>query len=141
MQRIVVAAKAGQEQPWVADAAADLATQTGAAVAVISVDGVELEALAPMPRSEYTAAARRSAEDVAARLRSKGVEPTVEVRSGKVVTGILVFAEEQEADLLVVGTSTRSAVARRLLGDVALELVHRSRRPVLMVSPTGAGGA
>jgi nucleotide-binding universal stress UspA family protein len=141
MQRIVVAAKAGQEQPWVADAAADLAKQTGAEVAVISVDGVELEALAPMPRSEYTAAARKSAEDVAARLREADVATTVEVRSGKVVTGILVFAEELEADLIVVGTSTRGAVAQRLLGDVALELLRRSRRPVLMVSPHRPGGA
>jgi nucleotide-binding universal stress UspA family protein len=141
MQRIVVAAKAGQDQPWVADAAADLAKQTGAEVAVVSVDGVELEALAPMPRSEYAEAARRSAEDVAVRLRAAGLQPTVEVRSGKVATGILVFAEEQEADLIVVGTSTRGAVAQRLLGDVALELVNRSRRPVLMVSPHGGAGA
>jgi nucleotide-binding universal stress UspA family protein len=137
MQRIVVAAKAGQDQPWVADAAADLAKQLGAEVAVISVDGVELEALAPMPRSEYAAAARKSAEDVAARLRAAGVEATAEVRSGRVVTGILVFAEEQEADLIVVGAGTRGPVARRLLGDVAVELLRRSRRPVLMVSHRG----
>ncbi len=139
MQRIVVAAKAGQEQPWVADAAAELAKQTGAAVSVVSVDGVELEALAPMPRSEYAQAARKSAEDVAARLRAAGVEAGVEVRSGRVVPGILVYAEEQEADLIVVGAATRGPVAQRLLGDVALELVNRSRRPVLMVSNRGAG--
>jgi nucleotide-binding universal stress UspA family protein len=140
MQRIVVAAKAGQDQPWVADAAADLAKQTGAAVSVVSVDDVELEALAPMPRTEYVEAARRSAEDVAARLRAAGVEAAVEVRSGRVVPGILVYAEEQEADLIVVGASTRGPVAQRLLGDVALELVNRSRRPVLMVAnPSGPG--
>ena len=135
MQRIVVAAKAGGNQPWVADAAAELAQQTGASVAVVSVDGVELEALAPMPREEYQRSARESAEALAERLRAAGVEATAEARAGRVVPGILIFAEEQEADLIVVGATTRGRVAQRLLGDVPLELVNRSRRPVLVVSP------
>ena len=135
MERIVVAAKAGGDQPWVADAAAELAQQTGASVAVVSVDGVELEALAPMPREEYARAARESAEALAERLRAAGVETSAETRAGRVVPGILVFAEEQEADLIVVGATTRGRVAQRLLGDVPLELVNRSRRPVLVVSP------
>ena len=138
MQRIVVAAKAGGNQPWVADAAAELAQQTGASVAVVSVDGVELEALAPMPREEYQRNARESAEALAERLRAAGVEATAETRAGRVVPGILIFAEEQEADLIVVGATTRGRVAQRLLGDVPLELVNRSRRPVLVVSPPHA---
>ncbi len=39
MERIVVAAKAGSDQPWLADAAAELAHQTGAAVSVEPDDG------------------------------------------------------------------------------------------------------
>jgi nucleotide-binding universal stress UspA family protein len=134
MQRIVVAAKAGAEEPWVADAAAELAAQTGAEVDVVSIDGVELEGLSPMPREEYQALARRSAEAMAERIRSKGVEAKADVRPGRVVPGILMYAEETNADLIMVGASTRSAVARRVLGDVPLELVSRSRRPVLVIS-------
>jgi nucleotide-binding universal stress UspA family protein len=140
MKTIVVAAKAGSDQPWVADGAAELAQQTGAEAKVVSVDGVEMEALSPLPRSEYQKAARASADGIAARLRDKGVEATAEVRAGKVVSGILLYAEEHDADLIVVGASTRSAVARRILGDVPLELVQRSRRPVLVVSAPGAAG-
>src|SRR3954463_5688623 len=62
MDRIVVAAKAGAEQPWVADAAAELAQHTGASVEVVSVDGVEMEALSPLPREEYARSALESAE-------------------------------------------------------------------------------
>jgi nucleotide-binding universal stress UspA family protein len=138
MQRIVVAAKAGVDEPWVADAAAELAKQTGASVAVVSVDGLEMEGLSPMPRSEYAAMARRSVDAMVERLLAAGVEATGEVRAGKVVPGVLLFAEEQDADLIVVGASRRGAVARRVLGDVALELVSRSRRPVLVISnPSG----
>jgi nucleotide-binding universal stress UspA family protein len=134
MQRIVVAAKAGAEEPWLADAAADLARQTGASVAALSVDGVDLEALSALPRAEYITLARRSAEAIAERLRAAGIEATATVRAGRVVPGILEFAEEQDADVILVGASTRGRMAARLLGDVTLELVQRSKRPVLVIS-------
>jgi len=140
MERIVVAVKAGADQPWVADAAAQLAEQTGAVVDVVSVDGVELEALSPLPRTEYQESARESAEKIAQRVRARGVEATAETRSGRVVSGILLFAEERDADVIVVGASTLGPVASRILGDVPLELVQRSRRPVLVVSAPGSEG-
>src|SRR3954464_10146640 len=99
MQTIVVAAKAGADEPWVADAAAELASQTGARVHVISVDGLDVEALSPTPRSEFTAAARESAEQMAERLRERGVEAAAQVVPGQVVRGILLYAEEVDADL------------------------------------------
>src|SRR4051812_36634019 len=120
MQRIVVAAKAGAEEPWVADAAAELAAQTGAEIDVVSIDGVELEGLSPLPRSEYQAQARSSADAMAERIGSQGVQAKADVRPGRVVPGILMYAEEQDADLIMVGASTRSPVARRILGDVPL---------------------
>jgi nucleotide-binding universal stress UspA family protein len=137
MQRIVVAAKAGKQEPWLADAAAELAKQTGAAVTVVSFDGVDMEALSPLPRSEYAEQARASADLIAQQLADGGVTADVQVRSGRPVPGVLVAAEELGADLIVVGASTRGRVARRLLGDTALELVQRSKRPVLVVSPPG----
>jgi nucleotide-binding universal stress UspA family protein len=135
MQRIVVAVKAGADEPWLADAAANLAEQTGAAVSVVSVDGLDVEMGSTMPRSEYEAMARKSAEAVAERIRAAGVDVDAHVRSGRVVPGVLMFAEEQDADLILVGASKRGPVAKRLLGDVSLELVRRSRRPVMVIAP------
>jgi nucleotide-binding universal stress UspA family protein len=134
MQRIVVAAKAGADQPWVADAAVQLAAQTGAQVNVVSLDGLELEALSPTPRSEFADRARESAEALKLRLRAGGVEATAETRAGAVVPGILLYAEEHDADIIVVGATSRGRVAARVLGDVPLELAQRSRRPVLIVA-------
>ena len=139
MKRILVAAKAGTDEQWVADAAAELAKQTGAAVSVVSVDGLELEGLSTMPRSEFTEQARRTADLMVGHLKEKGIEATGEVRAGRVVPGILLFAEEHDADLIMVGASKRSPVAQRMLGDVPLELVSRSRRPVLVISTPGRG--
>ena len=138
MKRIVVAAKAGTDEQWVADAAAELAGQTGAEVSVVSVDGLELEGLSTMPRSEFREQAQRTADLMVGHLKEKGVEATGEVRAGRVVPGILLFAEEHDADLIMVGASKRSPVAQRVLGDVPLELVSRSRRPVLVISTPGS---
>lgn len=139
VQKIVLAATAGADQPWVADAAAQLARETGAAVAVVSVDDLETEMLAPMPRSEYREQAAAAAGGAAERVRAAGVEVTKEVRSGLALEQILAYADEQQADLIVVGSSTRSRLASRLLGTVPLSLVQSSKRPVLVVTePSGS---
>jgi nucleotide-binding universal stress UspA family protein len=135
MQRVVVAAKAGADEPWLADAAAQLARQTGAKVDVVSVDGLELEALSTVPRSELAALARDAADRMVAHLAEAGVEATSAVRQGRVARGILLFAEEREADMIVCGASGRGPVATRVLGNVPLDLVQRSRRPVLVITP------
>ncbi len=135
MQHVVVAAKAGADQPWLADAAAQVANETGAAVEVVSVDGLELEALSTVPRSELAALAQDAVDRTVGRLAEDGVEARGEVRPGRVVRGILLFAEERDADMIVCGASERGPVASRLLGSVPMELVQRSRRPVLVITP------
>jgi nucleotide-binding universal stress UspA family protein len=136
MQRIVVAAKAGADQPWLADAAAELAQQTGAQVFVVSVDGLDVEALSPTPRSEFREAAEQAVQGFVERLREAGVEAEGEVRPGLVTRGVLLLAEEKDADVIVVGASTKGRVARRVLGSVPVELIKRSRRPVLVIGPS-----
>jgi nucleotide-binding universal stress UspA family protein len=137
VQRIVVAAKAGSEQPWLAEAAAQLAAQQGAVVDVVSADGVDLEAFSTLPREEAAEPATRAAEAIAAQIRAEGIDATAHTLSGHVVRSVLVFAEDRDADLIVVGGSTRGAVARRLLGDNSIQLIRRARRPVLVISPPG----
>jgi nucleotide-binding universal stress UspA family protein len=136
MRRIVVAAKAGADQPWLADAAAELAHQTGAAVSVVSLDGLDVEALSPTPRSEFQEQAQATVNDLVERLRAAGVDAEGEVRPGLVTRGVLLYAEEKEADVVVVGASTKGRVARRVLGSVPVELIQRARRPVLVITPS-----
>ena len=135
MQRIVVAAKAGADQPWLADAAAELAQQTGAAVSVVSLDGVDMEGLSPVPRSEFQELARTTVDGILERLGAAGVQAEGDVRAGPVTPGVLLYAEEKDADVIVTGGSTKGRVARRVLGSVPVELISRSRRPVLVITP------
>ncbi len=130
-----MAAKAGTDPTWLADATAELAEQTGAEVDVVSLDGLDVEALSTTPRSEFTRLAREAVDAAVARLAERGATATGEVRSGPITRGILLFAEERDADLIVCGSSTRGELARRIMGSVPMELVTRSRRPVLVVTP------
>ena len=131
---IVVAAKPDADQPWVAEAVANLAKQTGATVAVVSVDEVELERLAAVPRSVFTQQAEQAAAAMAQRLADRGVVATHTVLPGRPLQGVLEFADEQNADLIVVGSSSRPAETERLLGSVPLDLIKKSSRPVLVIT-------
>jgi nucleotide-binding universal stress UspA family protein len=131
---IVVAANPEVEQPWVADAVTRLAKQTGASVAVVAVDEVELERLAPAPREVFAERAERAATAMVDRLAGAGVTATRHVLPGRPLQRIMEFADQQNADLIVVGSSSRPAMAERLLGSVPLDLVKKSSRPVLVVT-------
>ncbi len=131
---IVLAANPEADQPWVADAVASLAKQTGASVSVVSVDEMELERLAAVPREVFQAQAQRAATAAVERLASSGITASRTVLSGRPLERILEFAEEQHADLIVVGSSTRPVLAARLLGSVPLALVEKSPRPVMVVA-------
>ena len=58
------------------------------------------------------------------------------MRPGAAVTGVLLYAEEKNADVIVCGASTKGRVARRVLGSVPVELIGRARRPVLVITPS-----
>ena len=135
MQCIVVAAKAGAEQPWLAEAAAELAAQSNAMVEVVSADGVDMEAFSTVPREVAAEPAEQAAEAIADQLRVEGLEAHAHALHGPVVKSVLLFAEHVDADLIVCGASTRGRLARRLLGDTPIQLIERARRPVLVITP------
>lgn len=130
---LVLAANVEVDQPWVAETTADFARKTGATVAVVCVDEVELERLAPVPRSVFTAKATEAAALAQQRLSGAGVSATATVLHGLAREQVLAFAEAQQADVIVVGASSRPAVAARLLGGVPHALRARSVRPVLVI--------
>lgn len=131
---IVVAVKPGGDQPWLTDAVADLARQTGGSVAVVAVDEVELERLSALPRSVYAERAEQTVAAAVGRLAGAGVEASGTVLPGRPLQGILEFAERGGADLIVVGSTSRPAVTERLLGSVPLDLVKKSPRPVVVIT-------
>lgn len=82
------------------------------------------------PSGEGVAAATKRLEDLAASLPGQPV--SVEVVAGPPAQALAEVAEQQDADLLVVGTRGRG-LARTVLGSVAEGVLKASQRPVLVV--------
>ncbi|MBM9535808.1 universal stress protein [Desulfobulbus alkaliphilus] len=57
------------------------------------------------------------------------------ISHGRPVAGILAFADEVNADLIVIGAHRRGVIHPFFLGSVAGRLLRRTRLPVLVVPP------
>jgi nucleotide-binding universal stress UspA family protein len=69
--------------------------------------------------------------------RLDGVELRLRRRQGSAAWEVLSLADEEQADLVVVGTRGRSGAARLLLGSVAEEVMRGTKTDVLAVPPLG----
>lgn len=137
MKQILVVSTAGHEERWLVAPTAQLAEETGAEVTVLVVDDIESQRFTAVPRAEVVGQARTTARRLTDRLAEAGVAAEAVTRSGPATATAIDFANEIDADLIVVGSSRRHGVVKRLLGSLALDLVQRSGRQVLVVTEPG----
>lgn len=102
--------------------AARIADALGAGVTVLGV----------APREHGASRLRRQLEDLAARLQTPTLTPSVTTASGHVTSRILREVETGAYDLLAVG-SHGEGLSRFLLGATSLQLVRQAPVPVLVV--------
>lgn len=83
--------------------------------------------------------ARRNARDLESEFLLKGyfegIRYLISVDRGEVWLAVSRIAEDEDVDLVVVGTRARSGLSKLLLGSVAEEIFRRSPCPVLTVGP------
>ena len=126
--------------------AVDLAGQVGAKLELVSAyEPVSEQRLAQERRQapEDLQWAINPREDVdvtleaaAAVARAAGVEARVYARQGDPADAILDVAEEQEADLIVVGNKGMTGAKRFLLGSVPNKVSHHAPCSVLIIRTT-----
>ena len=78
---------------------------------------------------------------IVADLKAAGVSAEGEIREanfGHIAAAIMHAAEDHDARLMVLGSSSRTDLPRFLLGGVASRLLHMATRPVLIVPRTDA---
>lgn len=92
------------------------------------VPPVETEALDEAIRAE----ARQHLDAAAARLASPGLSIETTIGTGRPADVVTALAEEQDGDLIVVGSRGHGVIESMLLGSVSAEIVDRSRLPVLV---------
>jgi nucleotide-binding universal stress UspA family protein len=147
LRRLLVGVDRSDSSLAALDLAADVAGATGAALTVAEV----IEYVPPFPLGPATADTLRGEENALERtgavleakaraIRERGIATQVVVRSGEPESALLEIAADVDADLVVVGSRGHGDPARPLLGSVARSVVHRARRPTLVV-PAAAGEA
>jgi nucleotide-binding universal stress UspA family protein len=77
--------------------------------------------------------ARREMETVAHRLQDQGIRAHGMVARGWPAEEILCTAAQEHADLIVMATHGRTGISNFWLGSVAMKVVQRATRPVLLI--------
>jgi nucleotide-binding universal stress UspA family protein len=85
------------------------------------------------------AGAKEKLEQVSARL--EGIPHRTYVRHGQVWKNLAAIIEENQVDLIVVGTHGRTGLGKLLLGSVAEDILRHAPCPVLTVGPKVSGRA
>jgi nucleotide-binding universal stress UspA family protein len=133
--RIVIAVDGSDEARRAAKHGLQLAEAFDATVSVLSV--VEQKALALTETSDERTQLRERREATLTeteKLASAfGQAVTTKLLEGKPAIRISEYADEQDADLIVVGRQGLTGLGRRLLGGVTEQVLHRSDVPVLVV--------
>ncbi|WP_227380843.1 universal stress protein [Haladaptatus halobius] len=76
----------------------------------------------------------RSTTEIAAQANNIGINTKTAIRRGIPQNTILVYADEHDIDLIVMGTHGRTGVTRALMGSVTETVVRHADIPVLTVS-------
>jgi nucleotide-binding universal stress UspA family protein len=135
--RILLPVDDSESMERVVDHAADVASRRDATVDVLYVvddrafltldDGMQDEATAQL-RTQGEDAVERAAD----RLAAEGVDTETLVRDGDPAEEILAALDEDDADLVVMGTR-RGEFEQSMLGSVSRQVVESTETPVLTV--------
>jgi nucleotide-binding universal stress UspA family protein len=138
MKQILVATDGSASAQEAVEVGLELATEQGADVTFVHVTdpdefrGVKGGTHALTHKEEVDdsemvlKAAGQAAEEA-------GVSYALERVAGNTVESIVALADEKDADLIVVGSRGRNAVATALLGSISHGVLRHARRPVLVV--------
>jgi nucleotide-binding universal stress UspA family protein len=132
-ERILVPVDGGNETLGAVSHAIDIADKYGATVYVLHVVSQQLVGDA----DELEADGKHITDEAVQQATEYGVDVVGDVTDGRPSDRILGYADEQDIDLIVMGTHGRTGVGRVLLGSVAERVARHSTVPVLLVRSPG----
>jgi nucleotide-binding universal stress UspA family protein len=74
-------------------------------------------------------------EEITARVALKGIEVTAKILEGNAAEMIIDYVKKNAVDLIVIATHGYSGMKKLMFGSVALQVLHDSFVPVLLIRP------
>jgi universal stress protein A len=138
-EKILIAVDESTFAAHAADTGMDLALQLGAEVAfvtVVNTGTITYDPNSDIPANEWLAMLKGDAKNLLkafASRRAIAPPPLEFLEVGKPEAKIVEAARNWPADLIVMGTHGRNAIANILLGSVAQGVLHHSPCPVMVL--------
>jgi nucleotide-binding universal stress UspA family protein len=137
MHKVLAAIKRSSSSAEALALAIDLASTQRAELILVHVistlDGGSFDEDDIAVLHEPTDGERAVLNDAASTARDHSVDTTTHLLRGSTAEQIVLAADLHDVDLIVVGSRGHRAIASALLGDVSLNVLRKSNRPVLIV--------
>ena len=138
ISKILVAIDGSDESMDAADQAISLSKEYNAELYALHVIRADVDLFGPHETSEFMTNMRNEGEKYLNKVKLKANEKNIQIKtefvsSMNISGGILDYAEENNFDLIVIGTKGRSGFKRLLLGSVASHVITYTHCPVLVV--------
>lgn len=139
MTTIVIATDGSDEAHEAVEYGLELAAEEDARAILLQVmppvDWTRLDRggiVRPLP-SEIRLSTPAALDEAALLAADHGIDVTTEVLAGNPADEIVAYADSIDADMIVIGSRGRGAIAGALLGSVSRDVLRESRRPVIVV--------
>lgn len=147
MKKILIATDGSPSSAEAVEFGVDLAAEHEAAVIfvhvapatdVLPVAGYGMGGGLPRVPHELTEYDRVSLDDAEQIASEHGVRASTKLLVGDTVDEIVAYADNQDVDMIVVGSRGHGALASALLGSVSRGVLSESKRPVMIVRAQAA---
>jgi nucleotide-binding universal stress UspA family protein len=138
ISKILVAVDGSDESMDAADLATSLSKEYNAELYALHVMRADVDLFGPHETSEFITNMKNEGEKYLNKVKLKANQKNIQIKteiisSMNISGGILDYAEENNIDLIVIGTRGRSGFKRLLLGSVASHVITYAHCPVLVV--------
>ena len=138
ISRILVAVDGSDASMDAADYAILISKKYNAKPYALHVIRADVDLFGPHETSEFVTKMRNEGEKYLNKVKLKANEKNIQIKteiisSMNISGGIIDYAEENNMDLIVIGTRGKSGFKRLLLGSVASHVVTYAHYPVLVI--------
>jgi nucleotide-binding universal stress UspA family protein len=136
--KMLVAIDGSDSSMDAADYAISMSKEYNAELYALHVIHADVDIFGPPETSEFMTRMRNDGEKYLDKVKLKANEKNVQIKTEIISTmnisgGIIDYAEENNFDLIVIGTRGRSEFKKLLLGSLASHIVTYAHCPVLVV--------